>query len=1023
MKEPQAPGSILACKVDTDTPGVYTVIYEVHASSGLSARVSRNVTVVKSCPTGEKLCSSQTTCSEGGTCTEDLSAAAAEEPPDEPPILSLVTNDALPSNLFIRQHSTYEACRPGQEPEVGKLCEPGAEATDDVDGNLTGRVLSCPPESCLDTGCPGHEFVTKGIEGCLDTAAEAGTTFQLEYVVFDDALPPNVATVTRLITISKPCDDGFELCEDLTCSSLSCADRDMLLMEEAEARRRRHLLQEEDETTEMEALSSNASIEGDTGEVDEVDAAVLHAEMMAELEAIGKGMEEMAISVNLAQAMVEEHSEGPREAEDERRTRVQDAWAAGYGAEAENIQTFSGSLETALENADKILDSLEALNEDLTETANEAAADAQAMENAFVESQEDGGDAATSSPPPVQPASVAATPFSPHLPPISPPASPQCPPPPPLSSIPFPPPPETGCSGNASSELQLAPLEYHFSVPPPKDKSEDVLNSSITDSDGSTSGTEGQPAARRLLARSGANVATKSTGASGEDDSTDAAGADGGTRSVDGQTVDASEVTQVWRGVARRNQLLVGMLLSTWRRSSAMCTERFPQLAGRHSDGTCYAGNYETSPFGSDATFNTVTDLFEQEVFEKEEDYYNLTTEVSYNNKTDALTAHPFQPHLGDASDVFLNASLSAKRAIQILDFLDISAYLNSLSQTRGQVARCSRTIRRAQVTQQIREHLRLFSVVLAAFNRWLHTVFRVNSLSEGTERLVRSDQESIFVLLTLIVSYRSRNLHTYPGQDATARFTTEFLLYNAETRMYSYVYVTFTRELGGGFQSDIKITLLENYLLKSFHLGDAVVVLLSVLLVYLSIQLFYRDIAQLQCLHRNTVSLTKICIEFFTSWTFASSLLLMSFLVCLYSTLYAILNIVYENEHAVYKDEYALSNYFDIETDDGITEVRRFMGTVAHVARLKSLFLGLSLLASLGNLCRLLDAAECHARLNVVSCTIRVVSSQLTHFLCVMFWITAAFAMLAHLTLGPTCTAYADLATAAVTMGDNLMG
>eukprot|EP00854_Cymbomonas_tetramitiformis_P002364 gene2364-3094_t len=774
----------------------------------------------------------------------------------------------------------------------------------------------------------------------------------------------------------------------------------MLLMEEAEARRRRHLLQEEDETTEMEALSSNASIEGDTGEVDEVDAAVLHAEMMAELEAIGKGMEEMAISVNLAQAMVEEHSEGPREAEDERRTRVQDAWAAGYGAEAENIQTFSGSLETALENADKILDSLEALNEDLTETANEAAADAQAMENAFVESQEDGGDAATSSPPPVQPASVAATPFSPHLPPISPPASPQCPPPPPLSSIPFPPPPETGCSGNASSELQLAPLEYHFSVPPPKDKSEDVLNSSITDSDGSTSGTEGQPAARRLLARSGANVATKSTGASGEDDSTDAAGADGGTRSVDGQTVDASEVTQVWRGVARRNQLLVGMLLSTWRRSSAMCTERFPQLAGRHSDGTCYAGNYETSPFGSDATFNTVTDLFEQEVFEKEEDYYNLTTEVSYNNKTDALTAHPFQPHLGDASDVFLNASLSAKRAIQILDFLDISAYLN-----------------------QIREHLRLFSVVLAAFNRWLHTVFRVNSLSEGTERLVRSDQESIFVLLTLIVSYRSRNLHTYPGQDATARFTTEFLLYNAETRMYSYVYVTFTRELGGGFQSDIKITLLENYLLKSFHLGDAVVVLLSVLLVYLSIQLFYRDIAQLQCLHRNTVSLTKICIEFFTSWTFASSLLLMSFLVCLYSTLYAILNIVYENEHAVYKDEYALSNYFDIETDDGITEVRRFMGTVAHVARLKSLFLGLSLLASLGNLCRLLDAAECHARLNVVSCTIRVVSSQLTHFLCVMFWITAAFAMLAHLTLGPTCTAYADLATAAVTMGDNLMG
>ncbi|KAK3254277.1 hypothetical protein CYMTET_36504 [Cymbomonas tetramitiformis] len=226
------------CKVDTGVPGNYLVRYQVFNSVGLSAEASRNITVVKSCPTGEKLCSSKTTCSTGGTCMDDLGGGSTEAVEDLAPTLTLLGNNFLSSSISVKQYSSYQACAAGVVPKDGKLCEMGAEAHDEESGNITKRVLSCPPTDCLDQGCPGHEFVTKGVDGCLSTSAEVGTIFQLQFIVFDEAIPSNTATVTRLITITQPCDDGNVWCAEFVgseCSSVDCETRAMLSDDDAPA--------------------------------------------------------------------------------------------------------------------------------------------------------------------------------------------------------------------------------------------------------------------------------------------------------------------------------------------------------------------------------------------------------------------------------------------------------------------------------------------------------------------------------------------------------------------------------------------------------------------------------------------------------------------------------------------------------------------------------------------------------------------------------------------------------------------
>ncbi|KAK3258920.1 hypothetical protein CYMTET_32060 [Cymbomonas tetramitiformis] len=239
---------VSGCHVDTTVPGRYEVLFEVTDSNGATAAAMRNITVTALCPPGELLCENRVDCSAQGVCLGnlgmDFAEGATREPPvDAPPELTLL--HVSPSGkaaggwrfIEVKQGARYARCPAADEPLLpeGELCEPGATATDAEDGNLAARVLSCPPESCLAVGCPGHEFVSKGLAGCLDTSAEVGTVFEVRFVVFDRGAPAGSASAMRTITIGPPCALGEVVCPDeadgggTVCSPVDCEVRATLL--------------------------------------------------------------------------------------------------------------------------------------------------------------------------------------------------------------------------------------------------------------------------------------------------------------------------------------------------------------------------------------------------------------------------------------------------------------------------------------------------------------------------------------------------------------------------------------------------------------------------------------------------------------------------------------------------------------------------------------------------------------------------------------------------------------------------
>ncbi|KAK3280793.1 hypothetical protein CYMTET_11384 [Cymbomonas tetramitiformis] len=225
---------IQPCEVDTTVAGRYEVVFSVTDSSGAYASAVRTVIVEPSCPIGEALCGTRTDCSIDGVCLEDLNVAASEAPEPAPPEISLVVTDVSPTSVRIKKNARYELCEMGKTPAEEGGCEPGVTAVSAATGaDLSMQVLSCPPAECLPFGCAGHEmWLQKGLSGCFDTAAEVGTVFQLKFTVFDDNMPPQNATVARLLTIVSPCAEGEELCEDDVCSASPCDVRASLTTEE-----------------------------------------------------------------------------------------------------------------------------------------------------------------------------------------------------------------------------------------------------------------------------------------------------------------------------------------------------------------------------------------------------------------------------------------------------------------------------------------------------------------------------------------------------------------------------------------------------------------------------------------------------------------------------------------------------------------------------------------------------------------------------------------------------------------------
>jgi len=135
--------------------------------------------------------------------------------------------------VAVPQGTGYAACKKGQQPSAGQLCEPGANAHWPGVGDISSSILSCIHMECIDRGCAGHAFSISGIRSCnVNTWAPVGTIYQLRFTVFTPRLVREhhitqpgsemfTGEVVRTIVIVSACPQNQQLC-GAQCTSLNC---------------------------------------------------------------------------------------------------------------------------------------------------------------------------------------------------------------------------------------------------------------------------------------------------------------------------------------------------------------------------------------------------------------------------------------------------------------------------------------------------------------------------------------------------------------------------------------------------------------------------------------------------------------------------------------------------------------------------------------------------------------------------------------------------------------------------------
>ena len=190
------------------------------------------VIVLERCSTGETLCTNykctvQGKCADGATVsgTGASGTGGTSSIVSVPPSIELVTSSGtIGASITITQGYVYDTCVKNQIPTTALPCEPGTHSWDYQGTNLTNRVYSCPPLTCMTscTGCYGHEFSSKGVASCLDTSAAFNTLFRIRFVTCDLQNPPMLNYVDRMVTIVSPCSDPTPyLCSGL-CYAVPC---------------------------------------------------------------------------------------------------------------------------------------------------------------------------------------------------------------------------------------------------------------------------------------------------------------------------------------------------------------------------------------------------------------------------------------------------------------------------------------------------------------------------------------------------------------------------------------------------------------------------------------------------------------------------------------------------------------------------------------------------------------------------------------------------------------------------------
>lgn len=156
-----APGSRFAdvglegCGLDTATVGETLLTFRLaDAAAGVTVQAVRKIVVHPVCSSGEVLCSTLA-CAAAGVCLSGVPLDVA--PANSAPLLRLADGDAAVK--YAARGAAYGPCLT----EPRSSCTAAPVAFDPQDGDLAGSVLACPPDECLEFGCPGHEFRKKGV--------------------------------------------------------------------------------------------------------------------------------------------------------------------------------------------------------------------------------------------------------------------------------------------------------------------------------------------------------------------------------------------------------------------------------------------------------------------------------------------------------------------------------------------------------------------------------------------------------------------------------------------------------------------------------------------------------------------------------------------------------------------------------------------------------------------------------------------------------------------------------------------
>jgi hypothetical protein len=118
-------------------------------------------------------------------CQSDMVSSSAIITANTAPSINLVTYPNLGIVALVPQYNGYHRCNTTsagdpEVPLVGQPCDPGAQAYDFEDGNITSKVMICPPSTCNPTttaSCEGRHSTQQQASGLLHCVhVETNTT-------------------------------------------------------------------------------------------------------------------------------------------------------------------------------------------------------------------------------------------------------------------------------------------------------------------------------------------------------------------------------------------------------------------------------------------------------------------------------------------------------------------------------------------------------------------------------------------------------------------------------------------------------------------------------------------------------------------------------------------------------------------------------------------------------------------------------------------------------------------------------